>query len=96
MPLFIVQHQHPAERCPTRQPSMAQMLLKHLSDENAAKFGLRIKAHAVADGAHRLVMIVEARDAKAVEKFVEPFKMAGNVEISPSSSCEVVVQRGFC
>lgn len=96
MPLFIVQHRHPAEKCPTRQPSMAQMLLKHLSDENAAKFGLKIESHAVADGAHRLVMIVEARDAKAVEKFMEPFKMAGSVEISPSSSCETVVQRGFC
>ncbi len=96
MPLFLVQHKHPAEKCPARQPSMAQMLLKHLSDESAAKFGLKIEAHAVADGLHHLVMIVEARDAKAVEKFMEPFKMAGSVEISQSSSCEAVVQRGFC
>jgi hypothetical protein len=92
---------------------MAQMLLKHLSDENAAKFGLRIESHAVADGKHHLALIIAASDARSVEKFTEsslrlasqegsrerssrvPFKMAGSVEIAPSS-CELVVQRGFC
>ena len=75
---------------------MGEMLLMHLSDENAGRNGLKINAEAVVDGAHTLYLIIEADDENKVKKFMEPFTMAGSVEVMPASVCEVVVERGAC
>jgi hypothetical protein len=96
MPLFVAQHRHPAEQCPASDPQMGQMLLKHLSAENAASYGIHIQAEAVVNNAHTLYMIVEAPDEGRVQRFMEPFTQVGSVEILPASSCEAVVKRGGC
>jgi len=96
MGLFVVQHRHLEEKCPARDSQMAPMLLSHLSSENARKHGLAIKAEAVIDGAHTLYLIVEAAGKQDVERFMEPFAIAGSVEVLPASHCEIVVKRGFC
>jgi hypothetical protein len=96
MPIFVVQHEHSAERCPARDPQMARMLLKHLSEENASKYGVRIKAEGVVDGSHKLYLIIEAEGRDNVSRFMEPFVQAGSVEIMQASPCEVVVERGGC
>src|SRR5579859_6177114 len=62
MALFVVRHQHPAERCPARDPQMGAMLLNHLSDEHARQEGMQIQGEAVIDGQHTLYMILEAED----------------------------------
>jgi uncharacterized protein with GYD domain len=75
---------------------MGQMLLDHLSRMNARKFGIDLQGEAVLDGKHTLNLIMEARDKDSVEKFMQPFTMAGSVEITPASSCEAVVAREGC
>lgn len=96
MSLFVVKHKHGSETCPARSKEMGGMLLTHLSDENAGKYGLKINAEAVIDGAHTLYLIVESSDEQNIKKFMEPFEQAGSVEVMPASLCEVVVERGAC
>lgn len=96
MSLFVVQHRHDAERCPAKDPQKAPMLLKHLAPGNAKSYDLNIQAEAVINNAHTLYMIVEAKDRESVQRFMQPFAMAGSVEILPASTCEDVVTRGGC
>ncbi len=96
MSLFVVQHRHEAARCPARDPRMAPMLLQHLAPANAGKYGLTIHGEAVVNAAHTLYLIVDGPDRDSVTRFMQPFAMAGTVEILPASRCETVVQRGGC
>lgn len=96
MSLFVVRHQHSADRCPARDPKMGLMLLAHLQPANAAKYGVKVHGEAVVDGQHSLYMIVEADGREQVASFLQPFAQAGGVEIWPASPCEGVVQRGGC
>jgi hypothetical protein len=96
MALYFVRHQHTPETCPAKNPEMGEMLLNHLSRMNARKFGVDLQGEAVLDGQHTLNLIMEARDKDSVEKFMQPFAMAGSVEITQASSCEAVVTRGGC
>lgn len=96
MSLYFVRHQHSTETCPAKDPQMGQMLLGHLSPLNARKFGVEIQGDAVLDNQHTLVLILDAASKNQVDNFMQPFKMAGPVEIWPASSCEVVVDRGGC
>jgi hypothetical protein len=75
---------------------MGQMLLSHISPHNARKFGVNIEGDAVLDGQHTFVLILEADDKSQVENFMQPFQMAGPVEIWPASECETVVEREGC
>jgi hypothetical protein len=96
MPLFLVKHQHPADRCPAGDKEIAPMLLSHLAADNAKQFGITIHGEAVVDRSHSLYLIVEAPEIESVDRFMQPFYQAGTVEIFPSSSCETVVNRGAC
>ena len=96
MSLYFVRHQHTSETCPAKNPEMGQMLLKHLSKANASKFGVALHGDAVLDNQHTLVMIVEAEQKSLVDTYMQPFAMAGSVEITPASECEAVVARGGC
>ena len=96
MSLFFIQHQHSAETCPAKDPDMGAMLLNHISRQNARKFGVDVHGDAVLDGQHTFVLIVEADDRSSVENFMQPFQMAGPVEITAASECEAVVERLGC
>jgi hypothetical protein len=96
MSLFVTRHQHPAERCPAADPEMGSMLLRHVSPNNAATYGITIQGEAVINDAHTLYMIVEAPDRERVEQFMAPFAQVGSVEVLPASTCEAVVGRGGC
>jgi len=96
MSLYVVQHKHSEQNCPAKNKEMGGMLLTHLSERNAASYGLKIKAEGVIDGKHTLYLIVEAPSEQQVMKFMEPFSKAGSVEVMPASTCEVVVERGAC
>ena len=96
MALYFVRHQHTPETCPAKDPAMGEMLLTHLSRMNARKFGVDLQGEAVLDGQHTLTLIMEAKDKDSVVKFMQPFAMAGSVEITPASSCEAVIERGGC
>lgn len=94
--LFVVRHQHPAERCPARDPQMGQMLLAHLAESNARQYGINIHGEAVIEGQHTLYLIAEAEDQSKLESFLQPFAQAGTVEVWPAVECAAVVARGGC
>lgn len=96
MSLYFVRHQHDAETCPAKNPEMGQMLVQHVSKKNARKFGVDLLADAVLDGQHTFVLIMEAEDKEYIEQFMQPFAMAGSVEIVPASTCDAVVERLGC
>jgi uncharacterized protein with GYD domain len=96
MALYFVRHQHTAETCPAKNPEMGQMLVQHVDKKNARKYGVDLIGDAVLDAQHTFVMIVEAEDKEYVQNFMQPFAMAGSVEITAASSCEAVVERGGC
>ena len=84
MALFIVRHQHEAERCPATDPEMGALLLNHLSPPNVSKQGVEIQGEAIVGGAHTLYMIIESSDEDCVRSFMAPFAMAGSVEATES------------
>lgn len=96
MALFVARHQHAADRCPAADPQMGNMLLAHLSPENAAKYGITIQGEAVIDNAHTLYMIVDAPSQVQLDQFLAVFAQVGTVEVLGASSCEAVVSRGGC
>jgi len=96
MSLYFVRHQHDAETCPAKDPQMGQMLVQHVSKANARKFGVDLIGDAVLDSQHTFVLILEAEDKEYIENFMQPFAMAGSVEIVPASTCETVVERQGC
>ena len=96
MSLYFVRHQHDPETCPAKDPEMGQMLVQHVSKSNARKFGVDLISDAVLDGQHTFVLILEAEDREYIEKFMQPFTMAGSVEINDASTCETVVERQGC
>ena len=96
MSLFVVRHQHPAEQCPAGHPQMGPMLLQHVSQDKAAKSGIKVNGEAVVHGSHTFYLILEAADAAKVEEFMTPFAQAGTVEMWPANSCEQVVARARC
>jgi DMSO/TMAO reductase YedYZ molybdopterin-dependent catalytic subunit len=96
MPLFIVRHQHAADGCPAQDPLMGASLLNHLSRPNVRKFGLQIQGEAVVHGEHTMYMIVEAADEERLREFMQPFQMAGSLDIYPASTCVRAVASGGC
>lgn len=96
MALFVVRHQHEAGRCPAQDPYMGAALLNYLSRPNVRRQGIRIQGEAVVQGEHTLYLIVEAADEAIVRAFMQPFQMAGSVDIYPASTCARVVASGGC
>jgi hypothetical protein len=94
MPLFVVEHRHPADRCPAARPEIAPFLLKLLSNASAKQHGVRIEADAVSRGPHHLYAIVEGPGADAMRGYLAPFPQAGCLEATPASNCQEVVERG--
>src|SRR5438445_4004814 len=96
MALFVVRHQHAAERCPAQDPYMGAMLLNHLSRPNVTRHGVEIRGEAVVQGEHTLYLIVEAEDEGHLREFMKPFQMVGSLDIYPASTCARVVASGGC
>ena len=96
MALFVVRHQHVAERCPAQDPYTGAMLLNYLSRPNVRQHGVQIQGEAVVQGEHTLYLIVEAADEVDLRAFMQPFQMAGSLDIYPASTCARVVASGGC
>jgi DMSO/TMAO reductase YedYZ molybdopterin-dependent catalytic subunit len=96
MALFVVRHQHDAERCPATDPDMGATLLNYLSRPNVRQQGVEIKGEAVVQGEHTLYMIIDSDDEGTVRAFMQPFALAGSVDVYPASTCARVVASGGC
>jgi hypothetical protein len=95
MPLFVAEHRHPPSRCPASGAG-GSGLLSRISAANAARHGVTIAAEALIDGEHRLVLIVEATDRQAVERFLAFLLQFGDLQIRAASTAEEAVQRQGC
>lgn len=96
MALFIIRHQHEPERCPATDPYMGATLLNYLSRPNVRKHGVNIQGEAVVRGEHTLYLIVESSDEAKVRGFMQPFSMAGSLDVYPAATCAGVVASGGC
>lgn len=96
MALFIIRHQHPADRCPAADPYAGAGLLNYLSRPNVRKHGVQIHGEAVVRGEHTLYLIVESDDEARLREFMQPFESAGSVDIYAASTCARVVASGGC
>jgi DMSO/TMAO reductase YedYZ molybdopterin-dependent catalytic subunit len=96
MSLFVVRHQHDAERCPAQDPHMGARLLNMLNRSNARDRGIHIQSEAVISGEHTLFITVEANNESALRDFMEPFARMGSVEIFPAATCARVAASGGC
>ncbi|WDZ79351.1 sulfite oxidase (plasmid) [Ensifer adhaerens] len=94
MPLFIVHHQHSPGTFPAHDPVKGVKLLNHLSRPSAARHGVLIKAEAVAQGSHSLLLIAEAADESILEAYLAPLREAGQVEVTLATSWAAVVSGG--
>ena len=96
MPLFIVNAKHSAESCPAGDPEMGKMLLAHIHQDNASKFGITVQASAGAESQHTLHMILDAGNSQKVDEFMALFTQMGSVDVTPGISCEAIIARGRC
>src|SRR5918997_1728366 len=55
MPLYLVEHQHSAETCPTSNPEMVQGLAQHMKPESAARNQVELLGECVIPGEHHLI-----------------------------------------
>jgi DMSO/TMAO reductase YedYZ molybdopterin-dependent catalytic subunit len=94
--LFVVRHQHAAERCPARDPESGAALLNHLSRPSVRRKGVTIRGEAVVQNEHTMYLIVESVAEHLVRQFMAPFADAGTVDIYPASTCAGVVAIGGC
>ena len=92
MPLFLIEHTHQPETCPTRNPDMVRALAGHVTDENAAKFGVKIVADFVREVDHTVILVLEADSADKVATFATPFVGVGPVTIKQGETCEQVAR----
>lgn len=95
MSLFVVRHQHSANRCPAADFETGAGLLNHLSKTNARRHGVRIRGDAVL-AAHTLLIIAEADSEDVLHEFLRPFEAAGTVSVESASTCAQVVAGGGC
>ena len=95
MSLFVVRHQHSANRCPAADFETGAGLLNHLSKTNARRHGVRIRGDAVL-ATHTLLIIAEADSEDVLHEFLRPFEAAGTVSVESASTCAQVVAGGGC
>ncbi|PYV19539.1 MAG: oxidoreductase, partial [Acidobacteria bacterium] len=96
MALYVVRHHHAPERCPAQDPYLGATLLNHLSRPNVRRHGVEIQGEAIVGGEHTLYLIVDADDESRLREFMQPFQMAGSLDIYPASTCARVVASGGC
>jgi DMSO/TMAO reductase YedYZ molybdopterin-dependent catalytic subunit len=96
MALFVVRHQHSPDRCPAHDPFVGASLLNYLSRPNVRQHGVEIQGEAVVQGEHTVYFIVEAADEVGLRAFMQPFEMAGSLDVYPASTCARVVASGGC
>ena len=96
MGLFVVRHQHEPVSCPALDSDMGAMLLNYMSRPNVRAHGVTIQGEAVVQNEHTLYMIVESDSEDRVREFMQPFALAGSVDVYAASTCVRVVASGGC
>jgi hypothetical protein len=92
MALFLIEHHHTAETCPTRNPDMVRALRAHVTAENAQKMGLTLLADWANDDEHKVVLVVDSPTLQNADNFAAPFRQVGSVDIQIGGTCEDVAK----
>ena len=92
MPLYLVQHTHTSETCPTRNPDMVRALRSHVTEENAIKQVVRLLADWVNEPEHTVVLVLESDTEEKAAAFAAPFKQIGKVTVTAGQTCEEVAR----
>ena len=91
MSLFLIDHRHTPEACPTLNPDMVRALRAHVTPENAKSMGLDLLADWANEPDHHVVFVVEGERANA-EQFAAPFAGVGSADITEGLTCEEVAK----
>ena len=92
MPMYMVEHTHPAETCPAKDLEMVRQLSSHVSEENAAKYGVKILADFVREVDHTMILVLEADSPDKVTNFALPFLNAGPITVKAGETCDQVAR----
>lgn len=92
MPLFLIDHRHSAETCPTQNPDMVRALRAHVTPESAERQGLKLLADWANEPDHHVVFVVETDSLARAESFAAPFAQVGTVEVTMGLTCEQVAR----
>ena len=92
MPLFLIDHHHTPETCPTRNPDMVRALRAHVTPENAEQQGVKLLADWACEPEHHVVFVVETDEQEKAERFAAPFAHVGTVKVTMGMTCEQVAK----
>ena len=92
MALYLIEHHHTPDTCPTRNPDMVRALRSHVTSESAQRLDVRLLADWVNEPEHTVVLIVEADNPDKAESFAAPFKQVGSVSVKAGETCEQVAR----
>jgi len=92
MALFLIEHHHTAETCPTRNPDMVRALRAHVTADNAKHMGLTLLADWANDDEHKVVMVVDSPTLQIADNFAAPFRQVGSVDIQIGGTCEDIAK----
>jgi hypothetical protein len=92
MALYLIEHHHTAETCPTRNPDMVRALRGHVTRENAAMMGVTLLADWVDEAQHTVIFVVEADSQEKADGFAAPFRQVGSVSVKGGETCEQVAR----
>ena len=88
MALFLIEHSHTAETCPTQNLDMVRQLRSHVAADNAERLGVQILADWVSEPEHTVVFIVESDSEEKAAAFAAPFGHFGQVRVREGLTCE--------
>jgi hypothetical protein len=93
MALFLVEHVHTDETCPSRTVEGVKMMGELvLGPDHARRTGVRFLNDFVVRGKHRLLLFIEADSAENAENYAKPFRMVGKTDVQPLTKCDAIIQ----
>ena len=92
MALFLIEHHHTAETCPTRNLDLVRSLRAHVTADNARTMGVELLADWVNEPEHTVIMIVDSARQEQAEAFAAPFGMNGTVMVKMGATCEATAR----
>jgi hypothetical protein len=92
MALYLIEHRHTSQTCPTSNPEMVRALRAHVTPENAEKLGVKLVADWANEPDHHVVFVVDSPSQAAADRFAAPFGQVGTVEVTMGLTCEEVAK----
>lgn len=93
MPVYLVQHTHTAETCPTKNQEMVRQLANHVTQVTADKYGVKILADWVSEPEHTVILVLEADSPDKAVNFALPFLNVGSLTIRAGATCGQVARQ---